>query len=70
MIKQQQPSAYVTGHMKAIGWDLELAIVNSTNIHCWNWEGNRQEGQGSPNGGNSLQVSDIFISLKRQEETN
>ena len=36
--------------------------------HCW--EGNRQEGQGSPNGGNNLQVSDIFISLKRQEETN
>ena len=34
------------------------------------WEGNRQEGQGSPNRGNSLQVSDIFISLKRQEETN
>ena len=33
------------------------------------WEGNRQEGQGSPNGGHSLQVSDIFISLKRQEET-
>ena len=26
------------------------------------WEGNRQEGQGSPNGGNSLQMSDIFIS--------
>ena len=26
------------------------------------WEGNRQEGQGSPNGENSLQVSDIFIS--------
>ena len=34
----------------------------------WKWGGNRQEGQGSPNGGNSLQVSDIFISLKRQEE--
>ena len=34
------------------------------------WEGNRQEGQGSPNGRNSLHVSDIFISLKRQEETN
>ena len=34
------------------------------------WEGNRHEGQGSPNGGNRLQVSDIFISLKRQEETN
>ena len=34
------------------------------------WEGNRQEGQGSPNGANRLQVSDIFISLKRQEETN
>ena len=39
--------------------------------HCVHrWEGNRQEGQGSPNGGNSLQVTDIFISLKRQEETN
>ena len=34
------------------------------------WEGNRQEGQGSPNGGNKLQVPYIFISLKRQEETN
>ena len=33
-------------------------------------EGNRQEAQGSSNGGNSLQVSDIFISLKRQGETN
>ena len=33
-------------------------------------EGNRQEGQGSPKGGNSLPVSDIFISLKQQEETN
>ena len=32
--------------------------------------GYRQEGQGSPNGGNRLQVSGIFISLKRQEETN
>ena len=36
----------------------------------WKWQGNRQEGQGSPNGGNSPQVSDVFISLKRQEETN
>ena len=35
------------------------------------WEGNRQEGQGSPKGGNSLQMSDIFyLSLKQQEETN
>ena len=24
------------------------------------WEGNRQEGQGSPNGGNKLKVSEIF----------
>ena len=39
-------------------------------LSYWVWEGNRQEGQGSPNGGNSLQVSDIFISLKQQEETN
>ena len=31
------------------------------------WEGNRQEGEGSPNGGNMLQVSDIFyLSLKWQ----
>ena len=36
----------------------------------WCWEGNRQEGQGSPNRGNRLQVSDIFISLKWQQETN
>ena len=34
------------------------------------WEGNRQEGQGSPNGEKTLQVPDIFISLKPQEETN
>ena len=34
------------------------------------WKGNRQKGQGSPNGRNSLQVSDIFLSLKWQEETN
>ena len=27
------------------------------------WDGNRQEGEGSPNGGNRLQVSDIFPSL-------
>ena len=33
------------------------------------WEANRKEGQGSPNGGNRLQVS-FFISLKRQKETN
>ena len=30
---------------------------------------NRQEGQ-APNRGNRLQMSDIFISLKQQEETN
>ena len=41
-----------------------------TAFPIWKWEGNRQEGQGNPNGGNSLQVSDIFISLKRQEKTN
>ena len=31
---------------------------------------NRQEGQGYPNGENRLHVSDIFLSLKRQEKTN
>ena len=34
------------------------------------WEDNKQEGQGSPNGGNRLQVSDIFSLSKWQEETN
>ena len=34
----------------------------------WDWEGNKQEGQGSPNRGNRLWVADIFISFKRQEE--
>ena len=34
------------------------------------WEGNRQEGQRSPNGGNRLQVPDIFNSLKgRRKQT-
>ena len=37
---------------------------------CMELRGNSQEGQGSPNRGNRLQESDIFISLKRQEETN
>ena len=36
-----------------------------------NWEVNRQEGQGSPNRGNRLKMSDIFsLSLRQQEETN
>ena len=34
------------------------------------WEGTRQEGQGSANGGKRLQGPDIFLSLKSQEETN
>ena len=35
-------------------------------------EGSRQKGQGSPNGGNRLQVSDFFfyLSIKWQEEIN
>ena len=40
-------------------------------LHWSFWEGNRQEGQGSPNRGSRLQVSDIFyLSLKQQDETN
>ena len=47
-----------------------LAIFMSSLGKCL-WEGNRQEGQGSPNGGSKLQMSDIFsLSLKWQEETN
>ena len=50
----------------------KVIVVNSSSCpSCVSfWEGNRQEGQGSPNRGNKLQVSDIFISLKRQKETN
>ena len=48
-----------------------FGYLSSTLYHFGsNGEGNRQEGQGSPNGGNRLQVPDIFLSLKRQEETN
>ena len=56
----------------AMGWKSmsPLPQIHMLKFWSWDWEGNRQEGQGSPNGGNSLQVSDIFISLKRQEETN
>ena len=32
-----------------------------SNCGAREWEGNRQEGQGSPNGENRLQVSDIFL---------
>ena len=39
--------------------------INGANL----WDGNRQEGQGSPKGGNRVQVSDIFyLSLKQQKE--
>ena len=38
--------------------------------NCVVVRGNRQEGQGSSNRGKRLQVKDIFISLKWQEETN
>ena len=40
-------------------------------VHKRRGEGNRRDGQGSPDGGNRLQVSDVFsLSLKWQEETN
>ena len=39
-------------------------------MHSFWLEGDRQEGQRSPNRGNGMQVSDIFISLKQQEKTN
>ena len=45
-------------------------VTGKFGLGVCNWEGNRQEGQGSPNRGNSLQVSDIFLSLEHQEETN
>ena len=45
-----------------------LLLLLPQKIIPGSWEGNRQEGQGSPNGGKRLQVPDIFISLKRQEE--
>ena len=59
-------------HNTLIFWKYspKLLIHYSISLRLEFWEGNRQEDQGSPNGGNSLQVSDIFISLKWQEETN
>ena len=33
------------------------------------WEGNKQEGQGSPKGRNRLQVPDIFLSSGRKKQT-
>ena len=50
-------------------WIERINIVKMTSLPR-QWEGNRQEGKGSPKGGNSLQVSGIFLSLKWQEETN
>ena len=48
-----------------------FGYLSSTLYHFGsNREGNRQEGQGSTNGGNRLQVSDSSLSLKWQEETN
>ena len=47
------------------------ANLNQNEISSYTfWEDNMQEGQRSPKGGNRLQVSDIFISFKRQEEKN
>ena len=40
-------------------------------MYITKWEGNRQEGQGSSDRGNRLQVSDIFLSLliRRRKQT-
>ena len=59
------------------GPKLAQLVLNAKNMmaachphHGWYWEGHRQEGQGSANGGHRLQVSDVFyLSLKRQEKT-
>ena len=50
-------------------------MLRTSNMHMtppqWLWEGDRQEGQGCPNGGNRLQCQTFFyLSLKQQEETN
>ena len=47
------------------GWALRPGVQYATGeeqraVPRKNWEGNSQEGQGSPNGGNRLQVSGIF----------
>ena len=65
------------------GWKMDpmkrVLYIIQVFLRCWTalikdfkvfWEGYKQEDQGSPNGGNRLQVSDIFTSLKQQEETN
>ena len=60
-IKQQKWCGYV--YVKEITCGLLVhhdCIMVSAVLWLHYWEGNRQEGQGSPNGGNRLQVSDIF----------
>ena len=61
------------GHYIMIKGSVQEEDTTTVNIYAPNrgapqWEGNRQEGQGSPNGENKLQVPGIFISLKQQEE--
>ena len=56
-----------------------LKNISSNSVHViWDWRTSEcpcervtgRKARGSPNGGKRLQVPDIFISLKRQEETN
>ena len=63
---------YPAGHWH---WPFSLSspwrVVGHHLTNLLQWEGNRQEGQGSPNEGNRLQGSDIFyLSLKQQAEIN
>ena len=70
MVKEVSRS-HIDDYLLGNDFSFELTQLESTGkLLLSNWEGNRQESQGSPNGGKRLQVPDIFISLKGQEETN
>ena len=51
------------GHYIVTKWSIQEKDMAIGNKIAGYWEDNRQEGQWSPNGGNRLQLSDIFISV-------
>ena len=65
--QREEPGGLQSMRSRRVGHDWATSHIITLSTY---WVGNRQEGQRAPNGGDSLQVSDTFISLKQQEETN
>ena len=63
ILKQMGIPDHLTCLLRNLYTGQEATVRTGHGIRDWFWEGNRQEGQWSPNGGNRLQVSDIFFSL-------